>query len=64
MGVTMQTLILVLLSLFAYTVIIFAFLRFFSHLSDRDAEIRHMLISRRQRKRTPVSKRKLRLARG
>ncbi len=59
----MQTLLLVLLSLFAYTVIIFAFLRFFSHLSDRDAEIRHMLMSKQTRKRGPMPKRKLRLAR-
>jgi len=59
----MQTLLFVLLSLFAYAVIIFAFLRFFSHLSDRDAEIRHMLTSRQTRKRDTQPKRKLRLAR-
>ena len=60
----MQTLLLVLLSLFAYTVIIFAFLRFFSHLSDRDAEIRQMLTSRQTRKRSSMPKKKLRLVRG
>jgi len=59
----MQTLLLVLLSLLAYTAIIFAFLRFFSHLSDRDAEIRHMLGSKQARKRSSPTKRKLRLAR-
>ena len=55
-----------LLLVFLYAVLILLFLRFFGFLSDRDAEIRKLLASRRTRKkvRDSLAKRKLRLVRS
>ncbi|MBI3005105.1 MAG: hypothetical protein HYY49_06765 [Ignavibacteriales bacterium] len=62
----MQTLLVVLVAIFAYGIVILGFLRFFGFLSDRDAEIRKLLGTKRTKKkeRDSLPKRRLRLARS